>query len=237
MSIDWTSPAIQGAFIAAIIGLFGIVLAAIVGVLGAIIGARTAADAARDAAKAAQDVASADREEARHADALRWQREDAVRRRTRSEAVAREAIEHVAKVCELMGWNAGRARSAGRSGVATESPPDDYAGAPIEDISALCRPVRRAALEIDDERVREHLHKVSDLLPNAAAAGSFGAAHPARVAWAAQQTSETLISAYLRGEPLPDALSESLADQFEVFNTAYGAMFELWADYESMDAQ
>lgn len=131
-----------------------------------------------------------------------------------------------------MGWNAGRARAAERGAVRSRSRSGDYESASTDEISTLCRPIRRCALEIDDATVREHLDKVSDLLPNADAASAFGAAHPASLAWAVQQTSESLISAYLRDVPLPHPLPEDPAHQFIVFNDAYSAMLDMWAAYE-----
>jgi hypothetical protein len=160
------------------------------------------------------------------ADKRRWLREDAVRRRTRSEEMARQAIEEIAKVVDFVGWSAGYARgkAAGRE--------QTYVPAPAAEVSELCRPIRRAALEIDDDAVRAHLDKVCDVLPNGPIAESVGGPHPARAAWAVQQTSEALVSAYLRGVPLPAVRPELLALQFKVFDRAYSAVEDVWSMYD-----
>lgn len=158
----------------------------------------------------------------RSADERRWDREDVLRRRTRSEEMAREAIGNVAKASELLGWTAGYARGAAVGKERT------YIAAPQGDVSDLCRPIRRAALEIDDEAVRTHLDKVPDLLGNASAIQGQGAPHPARIAWAVQETSEALISAYLRGVALSTPLTETQARAFKTFDDGYSAVEDLW---------
>ena len=63
-SIDWTNPYVQGAFVAAVIALVGVVVAALAGFGGAIVGARIGAKAAERTADASRLEAQADREAA-----------------------------------------------------------------------------------------------------------------------------------------------------------------------------
>ncbi len=153
-----------------------------------------------------------------------------MRRRTRSEEMARQAIESLSNAAQVVGWSAGYARGAA-AGLEHRT----YVEANSEDVSALCRPVRRAALEIDDADIRRHLDKACDILVNSSAAQTLGARHPARIGWAVQQTSEALVSAYLRGEPLQVPHPDALAKQFKVFNDAYSALEELWRQFEDED--
>ncbi len=165
----------------------------------------------------------------RSSDERRWGREDALRRRTRSEEMAREAMERLAKASDEVGWTAGYAR-----GAAQGKSQRTYVEPQLDDVSALVRPVRRAALEVDDPFVRDHLDKSCDVLVNGSAARSMGAPHPARTAWAVQQTTESLISAYLRFEPLPvpPNVTPDQDRPWKVFNQAYAALEDLWAEYD-----
>lgn len=163
------------------------------------------------------------------ADKRRWEREDVLRRRTRSEEMARQAIEHLAKVTDLVGWDAGSRRDA------DAAKGGHYVEADGEEITDLCRPVRRAALEIDNDAIVQHLEKSCDLLGSNAAARMFGAPHPARTGWAVQKTCETLVSAYLRDRPLDADRSDAEARAFRIFDTGYSACEELWSEYEHED--
>ncbi len=162
----------------------------------------------------------------RRADERRWEREDFLRRRTRSEEMARDAITHLSAAADLVGWTAGYVRGEAEAGKR------QYVAADSSEVSALCQPVRRAALEINDDTIRTHLEKACDLLPNSDSIQGFGAPHPARIAWAVEHTSELLVSAFLRGVPLPDPLPESHARAFKVFDSGYSAMEDLWAEFE-----
>lgn len=162
----------------------------------------------------------------RNADERRWQREDALRRRTRSEEMAREAIERLTDAAVHVGWAAGYARGEAAGQGRT------YVAPGVNDVVELTRPVRRAALEIEEEAIRAHLEKACALLVNGNAAQGFGADHPARGAWAVERTSEEIISAYLRGVPLPTPASSSQPEQWKVFSAAYSAVEDLWGFYE-----
>jgi hypothetical protein len=66
-TIDWSNATVQGAWLAAVIALTGVVVAAIAGFLGAIFGARVGAGAARHAADVAREQAEKDRADAAEA--------------------------------------------------------------------------------------------------------------------------------------------------------------------------
>jgi hypothetical protein len=63
--IDWSNPTVQGALIASLISLVGLIGAGLAGFLAAVLGAHIGATAARHAADVAQREAEADREDAR----------------------------------------------------------------------------------------------------------------------------------------------------------------------------
>jgi hypothetical protein len=165
----------------------------------------------------------------RQADERRWDREDKLRRRTRSEEMARDAITHLLRAADVLGWTAGYARGEAEKGKRVWVAPESG------EVSTLCEPVRRDALEIDDDVVRSHLEKACDVLPNAPHLENWGGGHPARVAWAVETTSEALVSAYLRGVALPDPPTEVQAKAFKVFAAAYSAMEDMWAELEEDD--
>jgi hypothetical protein len=165
------------------------------------------------------------RKSQRITDEARWKREDALRRRTRSEEMAREATDWLAEATELVGWTAGYARGA-------DGPKRTYVGANLQDITARCRPVRRAALEIDDEPIRRHLEKACDVLESSGVIQQFGGPRPGSTAWVVQQTSELLVSAYLRDTTLPSPLPELHAKFFKRFDRAYAALEDYWSDWE-----
>ncbi|HEY5433768.1 MAG TPA: hypothetical protein VIK13_00920 [Candidatus Limnocylindrales bacterium] len=85
-SIDWTNPYVQGAFVAAIIALVGVVVAALAGFGGAIVGARIGARAAERTTEASRLEAQADRQDA--AVARAEVREDAAKQRFLDQRVA-----------------------------------------------------------------------------------------------------------------------------------------------------
>jgi hypothetical protein len=162
----------------------------------------------------------------RVSDERRWNREDALRRTTRSEEMAREAITNLSRAADLVGWTAGYARGEARDGKRQYVAPDS------SEVWLLCEPVRRNALEIDDDRVRGHIEKACDLLSSGLHLDSWGGAHPARIGWAVETTSEALVSAYLRGVGLPDPLPEVQARAFKVFNSSYSALEDMWAELD-----
>jgi hypothetical protein len=143
--------------------------------------------------------------------------------------MARQAIERLSLATQLVGWTAGYERGAAKGG------DRHYVPANLDEVVALCSPVRRCALEIDDPGVSQHLEKACDLLPNANPARDFGGPHPAKTAWAVQQTSEALISSYLRGVPLPEPVPDAQATAFRLFERAYSAMRDLWGTYDDGD--
>lgn len=67
MQIDWTNPTVQGAFLAGLIGIAGVIVAALAGFGGAVLGSWISARAARAAATLAKGESEADRVEARQA--------------------------------------------------------------------------------------------------------------------------------------------------------------------------
>jgi hypothetical protein len=165
----------------------------------------------------------------RQADERRWEREDKLRRRTRSEEMARDAITTLSRAADVLGWTAGYARGEAEKGKRQWVAPESG------EVSSFCEPVRRDALEIDDDTVRTHLEKSCDLLPNSPHLENRGGGHPARVAWAVETTSEALVSAYLRGVALPDPLPDAQAKAFKVFASAYSAMEGMWAELDEDD--
>ena len=166
----------------------------------------------------------------RQVDERRWEREDALRRRTRSEEMARDAITNLSRAADAVGWTGGYARGEAQRGKRQYVAPDS------SEVASLCEPVRREALEIDDDDVRTHLEKACDLLSNSPHLRNWGGGHPARIGWAVETTSEAVVSAYLRGVKLPDPQPVALSLAFKTFNTAYSAMEDMWSEMEEDEA-
>jgi hypothetical protein len=168
----------------------------------------------------------------READLRRWKRDDAVRRRTRSEEMARQAMDQVLLAADLLSGEAFRQRAkvdpAEVDEVATfKIRRREFIG-PSE---AVLRPVldrlRRYRLEIDDSAVRLCLDRCADVLGNYNNLHYFGGPEPDDVGWRARRAAEGVVGAFLRGEPIPaddDGLDE-----------AHGALEALWDEVADDD--
>jgi hypothetical protein len=128
----------------------------------------------------------------------------------RSEEMARRAVDAVISATDLVGWNAGRQRGSaqGKAG--------QYVHADYEALEAAVASIRRASLEIVYVGIRSHLDRAGDVLLSGSAAGGFGAPHIAQIGWAVERTTEGLVGAYLRGDPISEPAPEEFARPMRV---------------------
>lgn len=136
-------------------------------------------------------------------------------------------MDRLGELTQLLSLDAGIARGIHETGGGIV-----YLPASLDDIAALCRLVRRASLEIDDEAIRTHLDRACEILRYSDRIRELGAPGPPAMSIAVQTTSEALISAYLRGAPLPAPLPERLVSEFERFQGAWSDVVELRAGWD-----
>jgi hypothetical protein len=156
----------------------------------------------------------------RDADDRRWDREDAGRRRTHSEEIAREAVDLLNQTIELFSSEAGRQRAK----LATETPGRRrrrYEPPSYEETRPTLDRLRRIAIEIDDRQVREFLVRASDLLSNNEYVHQYGGSTPRDLSQHVWVASRDVLGAFLRGDRLPPSTA---------IEGDYEAMEAFWKD-------
>lgn len=192
--MDLSNPTLQGVVLGGLIGLVGVVGAAIAGFLGAVFGARIGANAARETARLSQEVSAADREAARLLELERFRLADDQRRRDRGVKAAEDVLDALNEV-GLGPFNVWRALDEGGT---SEVAPDQ------RELDGYFGRLKRHALFVDDEAARDAIDLAADVLYGYHGVTVASGDTAGQIWWKTERELKESLGAYVRGEPVAE---------------------------------
>lgn len=141
-----------------------------------------------------------------------WTRDDAVARRQQGKEAARAILAEVIRAVELFSYRQVRQRIeaiTARSGVQPRDIPPHVLGPPPDEVGTHFLEIRRRVVEIADPLMAEWVRWIADVINDNHMILDVGVVQVPEIGIRLEGTSERVLGAYLRDEPLPTLADEA----------------------------